>query len=83
MNNDNNFRYRYESPDTSVILPGDGLHLTSIETKHLLANRGLADMATSNISKEPSSRWPNSKPATVYHEAQYTTSMPNTYTYQT
>ncbi len=37
-------------------------------------------MATSYLSKGPSSSWPDSKPATVYHEAQYTTRMPNTYT---
>ncbi len=37
-------------------------------------------MATSYLSKGPSSRWPNTKPAIVYHEAQYTTRMPNTYT---
>ncbi len=47
--------------------------LTAIGTKRLLPNLGLADMATS-------SRWPDSKQATVYHEAQYTTRMPNTYT---
>ncbi len=80
VNNDTNFRYRDESPDTSVLLPGDELHLTAIGTKLFLANLGLADMATSYLSKGPSSRWPNSKPATVYHEAQYNTRMPNTYT---
>ncbi len=66
--------YRDESPDTNVFLPGDGLHLTAIGTKCLLTNLGLADMATSYLSKGPRSRWPNSKPA------QYTTRMPNTYT---
>ncbi len=40
VNNDNSFRYRDESPDTSVLLPGDGLHLTAIGTKRILANLG-------------------------------------------
>ncbi len=56
VNNDNNFQYRDESPDTNVLLPGYGLHLTAIRTKRLLANLGLADMATSYLSKGPSSR---------------------------
>ncbi len=51
VNNDNNVRYRDESSDTSVLLTGNGLHLTSIGTKHLPTNLGLAEMVTSYLSK--------------------------------
>ncbi len=71
VNNDNNFRYRDNTPDESLLLPGDNLHLTAIGTTRLLSNLGLADMAVSRLGRGPRSRCSRSKT-----EAQYTTGMP-------
>ncbi len=56
VNNDNNFRYRNNTPDESLLLPGDNLHLTAIGTTRLLSNLGLTDMAVSRLGRGPSSK---------------------------
>jgi ribA/ribD-fused uncharacterized protein len=62
VNNDNNFRYRDDTPDESLLLPEDKLHLSAIGTTRLLKNLGLADMAVSRLGKGPSNRWAKGKP---------------------
>lgn len=74
VNNDNNFRYRNDSPDESVLLPGDNLHLTAMGTTRLLKNLGLADMAVSKMGKGPANRWPGNNPENL--NVHQSTSMP-------
>ncbi len=70
VNNDNNFIYRDNTSDQSLLLLSDNLHLTAIGTARLLNNLCLADMALNRLGRGPSSRWSRSNT-----RAQYITGM--------
>ncbi len=49
INNHENFRYRNDSVDDSMMLPGDNLHLSNTGIKRILGNLRLSDMANSEL----------------------------------
>ncbi len=54
LNNDKNFRYRDDTIDEQMFLPGDQLHVTNAGITgitHLLNNLGLSEMAESKLGK--------------------------------
>ncbi len=57
INNDKNFRYRDDTIDEQMLLPGDQLHLTNAGITSLLNNPGLSEMAESKLGKCPTNRW--------------------------
>lgn len=61
INNDQNFRYQDNSIDETLLLPGDGLHLSPQGVKKLLQNLGLDDRAKSNFGNGPTNRWKHTK----------------------
>ncbi len=60
INNDENFRYRNDSVDESMMLPSDNLHLSNTGIKRLLGNLGLSDMASSELENDITNKWKHS-----------------------
>lgn len=61
INNDNNFMYRDDSIDSSLLSPSDGLHLSPAGVNKLVANLGIENKAKANIGNGPTSRWYHKK----------------------
>ena len=62
INNDQNFRYRNNSIDESLLLPGDGLHLSEQGVNKLISNLDLKDKIKANFA---TTRMENTKPSTT------------------
>ncbi len=64
INNDEKFRYRNDSINESMMLPGDNLYLSNTVIKSLLGKLRLSDMASRDLENDITNKWKHSHRST-------------------